>query len=252
MPFFQRDHHTSIFYEITGQGSPLLLIHGFMGTGATEFPELRQWLANRYQVIAPDLRGYGQSTPKPREYGRDFYRQDAEDLAALLEHLNLPSAAVMGYSDGGEVALWLPILAPERVRCVVAWGATGHFDDRIRPAVLANLSMNWRTPALDALHGAAHVPIMAQKWVHSMLAIIDAGGDVTYSRAAEIRCPVLVILGDRDPLNPADLGESMAKAIPNGRFRRFRRTGHAVHRERPRLFRWVVGQFLSKYRQSIE
>ncbi|HLA44117.1 MAG TPA: alpha/beta hydrolase, partial [Aggregatilineales bacterium] len=246
MPIFKRNEDVSLYYEIEGQGEPLLMIHGFMGTGATQFPALRTHMAKSYQVIAPDLRGYGQSTPKPRLYGVDFYREDAEDLGALLEHLDLSDVNVLGFSDGGEIALWLPILAPERFKAVVAWGAIGHFDDSIRPNILSNLSMNWRTPEKDALHGAEHIPEMAQRWVHSMLAMLDRGGDVTFSRAGEIQCPVLVMLGDRDSLNPVERGQAMADAIPKGEFMLFKDTGHPIHVERSRQFVQAVEKFLNQ------
>jgi pimeloyl-ACP methyl ester carboxylesterase len=246
MPTFQRNNEVSLYYEIEGQGAPLLMIHGFMSTGATQFPELRAHLAKSYQVIAPDLRGYGQSAPKPRPYGVDFYREDAEDLVALLEHLKLDQVIIVGFSDGGEIAFWLPILAPDRIKAVVAWGAIGHFDNSIRASVLSNLSMSWRTPALDALHGAEHIAIMAERWVHAMLGMIDRGGDVTYGRAGEIRCPVLVMLGDKDELNPIGKGQAMAAAIPQGQFVEFKNTGHQIHFEQPSRFQETVDQFLKK------
>ena len=243
MPTFQRNDNVSLYYELEGQGAPLLMIHGFMGTGANQFPALRSHMATSYQVIAPDLRGYGQSTPKPRQYGVDFYQEDAEDLVALLEHLNLSDVYVLGFSDGGEIALWLPILAPERFKAVVAWGATGHFDNSIRPSILSNLSMNWRTPEKGTLHGTEHIPEMAQRWVHSMLAMLDRGGDVTFSRAAEIRCPVLMMLGDQDTLNPVERGKAMADAISKGEFIEFKNTGHPIHTERSRQFIQAVEKF---------
>jgi pimeloyl-ACP methyl ester carboxylesterase len=247
MPRLKIDDQTALHYGSIGDGAPLMLIHGFMGTGLTEFPFLGPRLAEDYRVILPTLRGYGESTPKPRPFGVDFYRQDAEDLAALIEHLELEAVAVMGYSDGGETALWLPILAPDRVKVVISWGATGHFDESIRPAILSHLSMPWRTPALDSLHGAEHIPPMAQRWVHSMTGMLDRGGDVTFGRAGEIPCPTLMILGDRDDLNPVERGRAMAEAIPNGRFSAYKKTGHAVHRERQRRFQKEVTKFLKKH-----
>lgn len=248
MPTFERNATVTIYYESTGQGRPVLLLHGFMGTGRTEFPTLVEWLTQRYQVITPDLRGYGQSIPKPRAYPVDFYRQDAEDMAALVDHLHLSEVLVLGYSDGGEVALWLPILLPAKISGVVTWGATGHFDTSIRPAIMEMLGMGWLTPHMGELHGAEHLPIMVQQWVMAMVGMIDAGGDITYTRAHAIQCPVLMLLGDRDWLNPVPMGRAMAKAIPKGRFTRYPRTGHAIHEERPRLFRWQVGRFLKGIR----
>jgi pimeloyl-ACP methyl ester carboxylesterase len=215
-----------------------------MGTGGSEFLTIRPWLERRYTVIAPDLRGYGKSEPKPRTYGVDFYEQDARDMAALLHHLEMTDAAVMGYSDGGEVALWLGLLAP--VRRIITWGATGHFSDTIRPAVLSMLSHSWRTPQIDRLHGREYIPEMTQRWVNAMLQIIERGGDVTYSHAADIPCPVLMLLGDRDALNPVAQASSMVKALPNGKLSIYPRTGHAVHAERPRRFKREVLRFLAR------
>lgn len=236
-----------LYYETIGDGAPLLMIHGFMGTGGTEFPDLASHYAKAYRVILPDLRGYGKSEPKPREFGVDFYRHDADDLVALIEHLQIEALAVMGYSDGGETALWLPILAPERVKAVITWGATGHFDESIRAGILSHLSMPWRTPYIDALHGAEHIPTMAQRWVHAMTGMLDRGGDVTFGRAAEIQCPTLMILGGLDDLNPVERGRAMAEAIPNGQFSAYKQTGHAVHREQPRRFLREVTTFLKKH-----
>ncbi len=244
MPLFQRSSDIQIFYTLSGQGAPLLLLHGFMGTGASEFPALRSWLEQHFTILAPDLRGYGQSTPKPRPYGRDFYFDDAEDMAALLDYLNLSNVVVMGYSDGGEVALWMPILASQRIHKIITWGAIGHFHPAMRGAVLSMLNMRWRTPQIDQLHGAEYIQEMTHRWVAAMTQIIEAGGDITYSRAKDIACPVWLMLGDRDELNPVEMGQTMVKALPHGQFSLYKNTGHAVHTEQPRRFQHEVSQFL--------
>lgn len=244
MPYWKSPNTVELYYEVHGQGQPLLLIHGFMGTGSTEFPHLRDRLAKNYQVITPDLRGYGQSHPKPRDYPIDFYHRDAKDLAGLLESLNLQRVIVLGYSDGGEVALWLPIIAPQRIQAVVTWGATGHFDASIKAAVMAMLQPHWQTPELSHLHSVPQLADMVASWVQGMLGMIDAGGDITYGRAKEITCPCLILLGDRDDLNPLVKGRAMAQAIPKGHFQAFRKTGHAIHAERPQWFYWRLRWFL--------
>ncbi|MBZ0308745.1 MAG: alpha/beta hydrolase, partial [Anaerolineae bacterium] len=131
---------------------------------------------------------------------------------------------------------------------VLTWGAVGHFDSMIRPAVLSMLTQRWRTPLIDQLHGAEHIEEMTHRWVSAVLQMIDSGGDVTFSRAKEILCPVLLMLGDRDDLNPAELGRSMAAALPKGRLSLYRRTGHAIHSERPHSFRREVSRFLNRTR----
>lgn len=248
MPFITLSEGGSLYYEIQGVGAPLLMIHGFMGTGMSEFPDLAPRLAERYQVILPDLRGYGRSEPKPRRYGVDFYERDAQDVLALLEALNLRDVSVMGYSDGGEVALCLGVLAAERLRCILTWGAIGHFDPIMRPHILAMLNMSWRNTEMDQLHGAQYIPDMARYWVQSMLAMIDTGGDITYSQAAKITCPTRIILGEQDRLNPSERGRSMAAAIPKGHLSLYKKTGHAVHSEQPVRFWRETSRFLKNPR----
>jgi len=70
-------------YETAGSGDPLLMLHGGLGTALLHFRREIPVFAEHYRVIAPDMRGYGQSSP-PREYPLDFYSQDAADMAALL------------------------------------------------------------------------------------------------------------------------------------------------------------------------
>lgn len=243
MPHVKIDAETTLFYTVAGQGAPLVLLHGFMGTGLSEFTTIRPWLEPHYQLILPDLRGYGQSTPKPRPYGADFYQQDARDIAKLIEHLKLKSVAVLGYSDGGEVALYLPLVSAN-VQTVVTWGATGHFDESIRSAIVSYLNMRWLTPQISALHGVEHIPLMTQRWVAAMTSIITNGGDISYSRAKEISNPVLMLLGDQDSLNPVVRGQAMADALPKGRLVTFKNTGHAIHAEKPRQFMREVRKFL--------
>jgi pimeloyl-ACP methyl ester carboxylesterase len=245
---FRFDAETSLVYTLQGdfnQRLPILLVHGFMGTGQSEFMELVPWLGAKHPLLLPDLRGYGDSTPKPRPYELDFYRRDAESLAALIEHLALPRLAVLGYSDGGEVALWLPLLLPERITGVLTWGATGHFSPAIKPAILQTLHMAWRTPQIDALHGAEHIPLMTQRWAAAMLGLIEAGGDITYSRAHQMRCPVWMLVGEKDALNPVEQAQAMVYRLRRGRLFTYRGAGHALHQENPRVFRRHVERFLA-------
>src|SRR5438105_4387712 len=123
MPWFERDL-ARIHYEEHGEGEPLLLMHGFTDS-AREMSGLIDALAPHYRVIAPDLQGYGRSEPRPRNYTPSFYHDDAHDMAALLEHLGTGPAHIVGFSDGGEVAILMPIHHPDMARSVVAWGAVG-------------------------------------------------------------------------------------------------------------------------------
>ena len=118
-----------VYYEITGQGPPLLYL-----PGVTEFianhAELLGLLSQSYRVIAADLPGSGRSLPQPRLYHRDYHSEDANAFLALLDQ-EAPGQKphLLGFSDGGEVALSLATQAPERSRSVLVWGSAGFIHD---------------------------------------------------------------------------------------------------------------------------
>ena len=237
----------TIDYTDTGGDRPaLVLIHGWLGTWEYFCDEI-EWLRADYRVLALSRRGYGRSGPKPRDYPRDFYRRDAEDVAAFLDALNVPQAHIVGFSDGGETALLLPIIRPDLARLVAVWGAVGHFTPELRPRVQRNWPATWVDEATRALHGPEHIDRMVLGWVTAMKQIIDSGGDVSYSSADRIACPLLLMLGRDDALNPVALGQAFVERTPNGRLVLFD-CGHAIHIEQREAFRATLSEFL----QSVE
>lgn len=101
----------TLFYEESGSGRPLILIHGFPLSGAIWSHQLAG-LSDRFRVIAPDLRGFGRSTPSDLPYSIDLY---ADDTIMLMDHLGIDKAAVCGMSMGGYVLLNLLDRYPERI-----------------------------------------------------------------------------------------------------------------------------------------
>src|SRR5919202_4054957 len=106
---------TTLFVHQSGAGTPLLLIHGLMVSGAMYQPVLPA-LTTHYRVIVPDLRGHGRSGALPGPYRVE---QLARDLAQLLDDLHLDSAHVLGYSQGGAVAQQFAHDYPRRVRSLL-------------------------------------------------------------------------------------------------------------------------------------
>lgn len=240
-----------LWYEDAGQGDVLLLLHGFTGTARADLGAEIDYFSQFYRVVAPDLRGYGRSQPKPRRFGADFYVQDALDAGALLDALGVASAAVLGYSDGGEAALLVAIERPDLAHSVVAWGATGAFGgeidavaDALTPVDQLDAVRPGMRARIVALHGEDAVTPLVEGWSAAIRAIVAAGGDVSLGRAHEIRCPVLLINGEHDHGNPEHLARQLAERIPRCTFEVWPGLGHPVHREAPELFRPRVLSFL--------
>src|SRR5881628_1975709 len=109
----------NLYYETHGAGKPLVLLHGGLGSGEMFAPILPQ-LAERHQVILPDLQGHGRTADIDRPID---VRLMADDIAALIDHLGLKEPDLVGYSLGGGVALHTAARYPAKVRRLVAASA---------------------------------------------------------------------------------------------------------------------------------
>lgn len=243
------------FIPACPRSHPLVLLHGFTGTAQRHLGSLIAALAPEYRVLAPDLRGYGASRPPNRDFPPDFYRRDAADVAWLLETL-LPGerGILLGFSDGAEVALLVAALWPDRVAGVVAWGVSGVISAEHLEAVRDWLPVSawgperaaWREQII-ADHGAEQLESLIAGWVAAAHAIAAAGGNICLEEAAAIRCPVLLINGDREVGNTVRDVTRLATRIPNCQLEFMPNCGHAVHREQPDAFLARVRGFLGNW-----
>ncbi len=246
MPYVSLSTNAHLYYDDTGgNGVPLILVHGMLGTAALHFKQLTPWLKSLgYRVIGPTMRGYGQSTPKPRDFPNDFYHRDARDLIAFMDALGLESAHLLGYSDGGEIVVIMGALVPYRVRSVVSWGAVGYFGAAMRPVIQRMYPATWMTDEERRVHGIDSPDAFALSWMQAVKAMIDAGGDVSLSIAHQITAPLLLMLGDQDTLNPAEYGQRLVDRVPDGRLQVLP-CGHPVHEQAYEGFTAAVGPFLA-------
>ena len=243
MPYADIATGARLFYEERGQSEPFMLVHGLLGSAVEHFPRVMDWLEPEYRVLGLTLRGYGYSTPKPRDFPLRFYHRDAADMLAFMDALNIEKAHILGYSDGGETALVAAGTQPERFKSVMTIGAIGSFGPEMRPLVQRPYPGDWITDEEMAFHGIANRAQFTLQWVNAMKAYIDAGGDISLGLAPKITSPLLLMLGENDTLNPASYGQKFADAAPQGRLEIFK-CGHAVHDEDWDSFQRVVGEFL--------
>jgi len=215
-----------LHFDERGAGPPLLLIHGVMITGEMFEPVLAS-LAARHRVIIPDLRGHGRSRELPPPY---TVAQLAADLATLLDHLGVSSAAVLGYSQGGAVAQQFAFDHPARcerlvLACTYAFN-TGSVRERIEgqlvPLFIRILGMQ-RFAKLILSQGMKRLSAERAGWVIGLIAQQDAGLMVQAWRAAmafdsrrrlaEIKCPTLILAGASDAAVPFYHAEQLHHGI---------------------------------------
>ena len=208
-----------------GEGKPLVLLHG--GTlASTAWSDFIPVVAERYYTIAPDSRGHGK-TANPT--GRLSYRGMADDVAGLIEELELREPLVIGYSDGGQIALELALRHPGLAGALVIAGASYRIGSEYFNTLRA-----WGFPSAGTVD-LDQIGRDNPGWLDQMRTLHVGDGDADYwqellrqishlwyslqdyhlDQLRNIASPTLIYLGDRDELNDVDQAVEMYHAMPN-------------------------------------
>jgi pimeloyl-ACP methyl ester carboxylesterase len=205
-----------LHWHETGDGEPLLFLHGGMGCGADWRHIFQDGLAD-YRVIAPDLRGHG-ATANPS--GQFTFRQCARDVLALLGHLRLARVKAIGISGGGIVLLHMATTDPSSIASMVVVSAPPYFPSEAR-AVMRQFSEAALGEAEMARMRAVHVhgEAQIQQLVGMVRSFADFYDDVNFTPPylATITADTLIVFGDRDSLYPVSLAFELHRAIPRSR-----------------------------------
>ena len=258
--------------EVSGEGPPLLLLHGFSGSAATWTPHLEAWQG--FTGIAVELLGHGASDC-PADRRRYHMERCLDDLVALLDRLPASGgrrAAVLGYSMGGRVALRLALRAPERLWALVLESASPGIEDASERAARARSDAGLaddierdgleafveRWQAMPLFASQASLPVAVREELRRQRLQNDPRGlagslrglgagqqEPVLARMDEIRIPVLLLTGALDDKYCA-LARRMAAALPCARTESVPDAGHAVHLERPQAFAGAVRGFLEE------
>jgi len=203
-----------MYYEIHGKGSPLLLLHGFTGSGAGLVQGFNQ-LSSNYQLIIPDLRGHGRSTNPSKKF---TFRQAALDISALLEHLNIPKCSAIGFSGGGCTLLQMAYQQPEKIISMAIVSAAPYFPRETREmmkqfSVEDKTEAEWAAMRSIHFHGDEQIQML---WEQAK-AFSESHDDMNFTSEvlSQIKAKTLIIQGDRDPLYPIELTIEMYKSITN-------------------------------------
>lgn len=243
MPLIELSTGATLHYEDMKPDSdamPVILIHGLLGTARTDLGNVMDWLDSEgFHVIGLTMRGYGESLPKPRDFPPDFYHRDTEDLMAFMDAMEIEQAHLLGYSDGGEIVLIASGKYPDRVASCIAIGAVGNFGAELRPIFQRRYPGTWITEEEKVVHQIADANAFAGGWVRSTTRMVDAGGDVSLSLAPNVTCPLIIMLGKDDTLNPERYGQNFVKQVAHGRVEMFD-CGHSVHDQQTEAFRKIT------------
>jgi pimeloyl-ACP methyl ester carboxylesterase len=188
-----------MYYEIHGEGKPLVLLHGAFMTISLNWGDMIPHLAKNHQVIALEMQGHGRTADRNAEY---TYPVLANDVAALLQHLKIDSADVIGYSLGGTVAYSLAIQHPKLVKNLVIISSVFKHDGWIKPVrdVIATLKPEFfeNTPLKSEYDRLAPDKTQWTAWVNRMVRFDNKSYNLGAENIKKISAPVLIISGDSD------------------------------------------------------
>jgi pimeloyl-ACP methyl ester carboxylesterase len=262
--FFVRDAAWLACRDFGGEGDPVVLLHGLAGH-AEEWRSTVTWLTAEARVWALDARGHGMSERRP---GDVSHRARVDDVAFVLERLELDAVVLVGQSLGGLTALSFAAENSERVRGLVLVEASpsNGGDVRAMAEEVGEALRRWPVPfrsresALEFFAERFGSPLVAEAWTAGLQETADGWrprfdvdvmvetlvkvlGEPTWPDWEQIPCPTLIVRGEKGTLTENTAAE-MVKRQPNSKAAVVPAAGHDLHLEQPASWRAVLTRFL--------
>jgi 3-oxoadipate enol-lactonase len=250
---------TKLFVSDEGQGPPVLLLHG-------GFMDSRMWdadaavLKQRYRVIRFDLRGFGRSPKSPSDYLPE------DDIAALLSHLKIPRAHVVGISMCGGIAIDFALAHSDRVRSLVLAepGVSGwQWSPDVTSTMDAVMKVNadrGRDAAIEEFltrpvfasaksKPKAYAEIRSQLFRNFRLEPLGmkTPEKPAVNRLGEITAPTLVLTAELGGLDARAIGERLRREVRGARLVEVKGSGHMINLEAPEMFRRLLEEFVAAH-----
>lgn len=235
----------SMYYEVFGEGEPLLLINGGAATIESWFGQIPEFRGH-YQIIAADSRGHGRTADGDGPINFDLL---ASDYVALLDHLGVKNVSVVGWSDGGVIGLRMAISRADLVKRLVTLGShsrpegmTAEFRREIEgsspenfPAILVD---GYKALSPD---GPEHWPVVFNKLKTMWLTLPD----IAEADLEKIKSPVLLLVGEHDIIR-RDESERLARLLPGASLRVLKGASHYSPVEIPKVVNAAILEFLGQ------
>ena len=255
-----------IYYELHGDGFPLVMINGLGGHVYTWNPDHIRELSKRFKLVLFDNRGAGRTDLSDKEYSIKLF---ADDTAGLMNVLGIPRAHVFGISMGGMIAQELVLDYPEKVEKLVLCSTSCGGAKAVQPSMdVVQLLMADRSalspeeivrmdiptiltedfirnnPDFVELHiqRTVKAPLSEEAFMRQVSALMSFD---TYDKLSKIKAPTLILQGKRDILVPPENGSILAEAIPNAKLVYFENSAHILAEEMEKVPQ-VIMNFLAE------
>jgi len=237
MPIWTTDDGTNINFETFGDrlNPPLLLLPGLMGAISSQWRKFIRPLSADYRILMMDLRGHGRSTNSASEL---MPNRMAQDIAGLLDYLEIEEVHVAGYSLGGYLGLLLALNQPRRVNTLLMHATKFYWTEESAKNMQQQLNPEMlveKVPAyVDQLmkdHGARQWRILVRQAVDLTFFLAEKG--IPERMLKHMETPVLISLGDRDEMVPLPEAVRLRRMLPKGELIVLPGTRHAFQSIHP-------------------
>jgi pimeloyl-ACP methyl ester carboxylesterase len=242
----------ALYYEAHGRsdGEPLVLLHGFNARGQRMLDLHLPHFGGRYRLIVPDWRGHGRTT---NPAGAIHHAELARDLAAFAGALGLRRAHFCGHSSGGMQLLFLALERPELVHTLTLSSATYIFDAhaqaRVRERAANALAQQAQLrQSGQAREGEAADWEQRRRLIEQWAESVQRPGELPFTPddLRAIRCPTLIVHGDRDVFFPVHIPVTMYRAMPEAELCILPRCGHGGPYQSPIIYTAALREFLAR------
>ena len=259
---FLKVNDLTMYYEEYGAGEPVVLLHAAFVSSSSWAISIPTF-SKHFRVIAPDSRAHGR-TDNPA--GKLSYAMMADDSAAFIEALNLNKPMVVGWSDGGQIALEIAMRYPNLAKAFVVGGVWYKLSESLmsmmhtigfeginvvnmeafeRFLVESGSGERW---AASHHHGPDYLKTLATQLSTPFLTNLN----YSVTDFQKIVAPTLVLIGDRDPVVPIEQAVDMYRQIPNAELAVSPNTGHGFPLTHTEAFSATTLEFLSRHAAKAE
>jgi pimeloyl-ACP methyl ester carboxylesterase len=231
----------SLFHARFGEGPPVVLLHGGLGNSSYWGHQVAA-LAPRFTVIVTDTRGHGRSPVMSHRFGYDVF---ADDVAALMDALQVPAFAIVGWSDGAITGLQLAITRPERVTKLFCFGANATVDgmkpDGARSRVFAAYAARCKAEY-------AQLSPHPERWpqlVDGMRPVWRTQPAFARAQLERVKAPTAISDGEHDEIIKREHTARMARDIPGAQLMILPQVSHFAMLQNPDQFNRAVVDFLA-------